>query len=249
MEGETIPHELSVAQLKSLTEAFLSTVARADRLGFDAIELHAAHGYLLHEFLSPIANQRQDAYGGSLENRMRFPLQLFTAMRAAWPAHKPMGLRLSATDWVEGSGWDIADACEFARRLEYLGADWIDVSSGGVSRAQQIKLGPGYQVPFAQAIKAVVKIPVIAVGLITEAKQAESILENNQADMVALGRGFLWDKRILAMRACTQYRHNLIAWFEQTNAMHNRQCFKMPACQGLLRNGFKASFGHARVVF
>ncbi|NBT81772.1 MAG: NADH:flavin oxidoreductase/NADH oxidase [Betaproteobacteria bacterium] len=193
MEGETIPHELSVAQLKSLTEAFLSTVARADRLGFDAIELHAAHGYLLHEFLSPIANQRQDAYGGSLENRMRFPLQLFTAMRAAWPAHKPMGLRLSATDWVEGSGWDIADACEFARRLEYLGADWIDVSSGGVSRAQQIKLGPGYQVPFAQAIKAVVKIPVIAVGLITEAKQAESILENNQADMVALGRGFLWD--------------------------------------------------------
>ncbi|MFM7503606.1 MAG: NADH:flavin oxidoreductase/NADH oxidase [Betaproteobacteria bacterium] len=193
MEGETVPHELSLAQLRSLTEAFLATVARAERLGFDAIELHAAHGYLLHEFLSPIANQRQDAYGGSLENRMRFPLQLFTAMRAAWPAHKPMGLRLSATDWVEGSGWDIADACEFARRLEYVGADWIDVSSGGVSRAQQIKLGPGYQVAFAGAIKAVVQIPVIAVGLITEAKQAEAIIENKQADMVALGRGFLWD--------------------------------------------------------
>ncbi|NCV62165.1 MAG: oxidoreductase, partial [Betaproteobacteria bacterium] len=134
-----------------------------------------------------------DAYGGSLENRMRFPLQLFTAMRAAWPAHKPMGVRLSATDWVEGSGWDVPDACEFAKRLEYLGADWIDVSSGGVSKAQQIKLGPGYQVGFAAAIKATVRIPVIAVGLITEAKQAEAILEHGQADMVALGRGFLWD--------------------------------------------------------
>jgi len=193
MEGETVPHELSQGQLSELTEAFLASLARAERLGFDAIELHAAHGYLLHQFLSPIANQRQDAYGGSLENRMRFPLQLFTAMRAAWPAHKPMGVRLSATDWVEGSGWDVPDACEFAKRLEYLGADWIDVSSGGVSKAQQIKLGPGYQVGFAAAIKATVRIPVIAVGLITEAKQAEAILEHGQADMVALGRGFLWD--------------------------------------------------------
>ena len=193
IEGETVPQELSEIQLHELTRAFVQSVARAERLGFDAIELHAAHGYLLHEFLSPIANQRIDAYGGSLENRMRFPLQLFTAMRAAWPAHKPMGVRISATDWVEGSGWDLPDACEFATRLAYLGADWIDVSSGGVSRAQKIKLGPGYQVPFAQAIKDVVSIPVIAVGLITDPKQAEDIIEEAKADMVALGRGFLWD--------------------------------------------------------
>jgi len=193
IEGETVPKELSKAQLEQLTDAFVASVARAERLGFDAVELHAAHGYLLHEFLSPIANQREDAYGGSLENRMRFPLQLFAAMRAAWPAHKPLGVRLSATDWVEGSGWDLPDACELAKRLEQLGADWIDVSSGGVSRAQQIKLGPGYQVPFAQAIKTVVGIPVIAVGMITEPSQAEDILEQAKADMIAIGRGFLWD--------------------------------------------------------
>ncbi|MEY3666385.1 MAG: hypothetical protein RLZZ153_2567, partial [Pseudomonadota bacterium] len=168
---------------------------RADHLGFDAVELHAAHGYLLHQFLSPIANQREDEYGGSLENRMRFPLAVFAAMRAAWPAHKPMGVRLSATDWVADSGWDVPQAIEFAQNLERLGADWIDVSSGGVSPRQQIRIGPGYQVPFAQAIRAAVKIPVMAVGLITEPQQAEDILAEGKADLVALARGMLYNPR------------------------------------------------------
>jgi len=174
-------------------ERLIDTAAR--EMGIDAIELHGAHGYLLHQFLSPLANRREDAYGGSAENRMRFPLKLFAAMRAAWPAHKPMGVRISATDWVEESSWDLPAACAFAQSLERLGADWIDVSSGGVSRKQQIRLAPGYQVPFAQAVKASVKIPVIAVGLITAATQAEAILAEGQADLVALGRGFLWDPR------------------------------------------------------
>lgn len=194
-EGEEPPSAMSLSDMDALSAAFVATVERAVRLGFDAIELHAAHGYLLHQFLSPLANRREDAYGGSAENRMRFPLQLFAAMRAAWPAHKPMGVRISATDWVEESSWDLPAACAFAQSLERLGADWIDVSSGGVSRKQQIRLAPGYQVPFAQAVKASVKIPVIAVGLITAATQAEAILAEGQADLVALGRGFLWDPR------------------------------------------------------
>jgi len=195
LNDEAPPSEITPEDLPALGAAFVQAVERAARIGFDALELHAAHGYLLHQFLSPIANQRGDDYGGSAENRMRFPLQLFSAMRAAWPAHKPMGIRISATDWVEGSGWDLQAACVFARRLERLGADWIDVSSGGVSRSQQIPLGPGYQVPLAQAVKASVGIPVIAVGLITEAQQAEAILAQGHADLVALARGFLWDPR------------------------------------------------------
>lgn len=194
-EGEEPPAAITTADMGRLLDAFVQTVERAARLGFDAIELHAAHGYLLHQFLSPLANQRSDAYGASPDNRMRFPLEIFAAMRAAWPAHKPMGVRISATDWVEDSAWNLPAACAFAQHLERLGADWIDVSSGGVSRRQQIQLGPGYQVPFAQAVKESVAIPVIAVGLISEARQAEAILAQGQADLVALGRGFLWDPR------------------------------------------------------
>jgi NADPH2 dehydrogenase len=182
------------AGLKRVRDAFVAAARRAERLGIDAIEVHSAHGYLLHQFLSPIANQRTDQYGGSLPNRMRFPLEVFDAVRAAFPHDKPVGLRVSCTDWVEG-GWDLAQTIEFAHELKKRGVDWIDASSGGVSPLQKITLGPGYQVPFAQAIREATGLTTIAVGLITEARQAEEIVASGKADMVALARAMLYDPR------------------------------------------------------
>jgi 2,4-dienoyl-CoA reductase-like NADH-dependent reductase (Old Yellow Enzyme family) len=193
-EGEAAPHALEAQGLSRVREAFVAAARRADRLGIDAIEVHSAHGYLLHQFLSPIANRRTDQYGGSLQNRMRYPLEVFDAVRAAFPAHKPVGVKVSATDWVEG-GWDLAQTIEYARELKSRGVDWIDASSGGVSPLQKIPLGPGYQVPFAQAIREATGLTTIAIGLITEAKQAEDILASGKADMVALARGMLYDPR------------------------------------------------------
>lgn len=194
-EGESAPDAMGHDDLEALRASFVATAIRADRLGFDAIELHAAHGYLLHQFLSPVANQRTDQYGGPLENRMRFPLELVAALRAAWPAHKPLGVRLSATDWIEGSGWGVPESTEFARRCAALGVDWIDVSSAGISPRQNIALGPGYQVPFAQAIKAQVPAPVMAVGMITTGHQAEDILSSGRADLIGVARAMLYDPR------------------------------------------------------
>lgn len=193
-EGETLPLELDKAGLARIRSAFVAAAERAARIGIDALELHAAHGYLLHQFLSPIANQRKDKYGASLENRMRFPLEVFDAVRAAFPQEKPIGVRVSATDWVEG-GWDIDQTISFARELKARGVDWIDVSSGGVSPRQKIVAEPGYQVPFARAVKRAVGVPTIAVGLITEAHQAQSIIADGSADMVAIGRAMLYDPR------------------------------------------------------
>lgn len=195
METELSPRALTLAELEQLTASFLQAVERSDRLEIDAIELHCAHGYLLHQFLSPIANRRTDQYGGSLENRMRFPLELFARMRKAWPEHKPIGVRLSASDWDPGSSWNIEESIEFAQALAAAGCDWIDVSSGGVSVNQKIDIKPGYQVHFAEAIKRSVDIPVMAVGLITHADQAEQIVKSGQADMVALARAFLYNPR------------------------------------------------------
>jgi 2,4-dienoyl-CoA reductase-like NADH-dependent reductase (Old Yellow Enzyme family) len=193
-EGETPPLALDEAGLKRVREAFVAAARRAERLGLDGLELHCAHGYLLHQFLSPIANQRTDQYGGSLQNRMRYPLEVFDAVRAAFPEHKPVGVKVSATDWVEG-GWDLAQTIEFARELKSRGVDWIDVSSGGVSPKQKIPLGPGYQVPFAESIRQATGLTTMAVGLITEAKQAEEIIASGKADMVALARAMLYDPR------------------------------------------------------
>ncbi|MBR1227029.1 MULTISPECIES: NADH:flavin oxidoreductase/NADH oxidase [unclassified Bradyrhizobium] len=192
--SETPPLAFDAAGLARVRDAFVAATKRAERLGIDAIEVHSAHGYLLHQFLSPISNQRTDQYGGSLENRMRFPLEVFDAVRAAFPHDKPVGLRLSSTDWVEG-GWDLAQTIEYAKALKQRGVDWIDASSGGVSPLQKIPLGPGYQVPFAQAIKQATGLTTIAVGLITEAGQAEEIVASGKADMVALARGMLYDPR------------------------------------------------------
>lgn len=193
-DGEASPLALDDAGLDRIRKAFVTTTQRAVRLGIEAFEIHAAHGYLMHQFLSPIANRRTDRYGGSLENRMRFPLEVFEAVRAAAPADKPVGVRVSATDWVDG-GWDIDQTIVFANELKARGVDWIDVSSGGVSPLQKIALGAGYQVPFAAAVKKATGLPTMAVGLITEAQQAEDILASGKADMIALARGLLYDPR------------------------------------------------------
>ena len=193
-QGETAPLELDAAGLARIRDAFVDGAKRADRLGIDAIEMHSAHGYLLHQFLSPISNKRTDQYGGSLENRMRYPLEVFDAVRAVFPHNKPVGIKVSATDWVDG-GWDVAQTIEYAKELKKRGVDWIDVSSGGVSPLQKIPLGPGYQVPLAQAVKQATGLTTMAVGLITEARQAEEIVASGKADMVTLARGMLYDPR------------------------------------------------------
>lgn len=191
---EEAPLALDSAGLARIRQAFVDTALRAVRLGLDLIELHGAHGYLLHQFLSPLANQRDDAYGGSLENRMRFPLQVFEAVRQAVPADVAVGMRVSASDWVEG-GLDVPQVVAFAQALKERGCDFVHVSSAGVSPLQKIPLSPGYQVPFAETIKREAGMPTIAVGLITEAEHAEQILQQGQADMVALARGMLYDPR------------------------------------------------------
>jgi len=192
--GDPAPKAADEGDIEGVIAAFAAAARRADRLGVDAIEVHGAHGYLLHQFLSPLSNQRQDAYGGSLENRMRLLLQVFDAVRAVMPASKPVGVRISATDWVDG-GWDLAQSIVLAKELERRGAAYIHVSSGGGSEHQKIPVGPGYQLPFAEAIKREVSMPVIAVGLITEPQQAEQVLLDDQADAIALARGMLYDPR------------------------------------------------------
>ena len=193
-EGEAAPMVLDAAGLARVREDFAATARRAARLGLDGIELHGAHGYLLHQFLSPLSNQRTDGYGGSRENRMRFPLEVFEAVRAAFPAERPVWMRVSATDWVPG-GWDLEGTIALSRALVARGAAAIHVSSGGVSGRQQIPLGPGYQVHLAEAVRAAVEVPVIAVGLITEPAQAEAIVAEGRADAVALARALLFDPR------------------------------------------------------
>ncbi len=193
-EGEVPPLALDAPGLARVRDAFVNAARRAERLGIDAIELHSAHGYLLHQFLSPISNRRTDQYGGTLQNRMRYPLEVFDAVRAAVPAEKPVGIKVSATDWVDG-GWDLAQTIEYAKELKKRGVDWIDASSGGISPLQKIPLGPGYQVPFAQAIKEATGVNTIAIGLITQAGQAEDIVASGKADMVALARAMLYDPR------------------------------------------------------
>jgi 2,4-dienoyl-CoA reductase-like NADH-dependent reductase (Old Yellow Enzyme family) len=193
-DGQNAPVALDRDGLRRVRDAFAAAATRAGRLGLDLVQLHIAHGYLLHQFLSPLSNQRTDEYGGSLENRMRFPLEVFEAVRAAFPAERAVSMRVSATDWME-DGWDIEQTVAFARALEARGCDAIHISSGGLHPAQQIPVGPSYQVPLARAVKSAVRMPVIAVGLISSFEQAEAIVSTGDADCIALARAILYDPR------------------------------------------------------
>lgn len=192
--GRLPPEALDAAGLRRVIDAFADNARRADQLGFDAVEIHAAHGYLLHSFLSPLANQRSDDYGGSSAKRMRMVLEVFQAVRDVVAPHRVVGVRISSTDWAEG-GWNIDDSVELAARLKVLGCDYITASSGGVTDEQKLEIYPGYQVPFAERIRRDTGMPTMAVGLITEPQHAEEILGSGRADMVALARGMLLDPR------------------------------------------------------
>ena len=193
-DGEAAPVALDAQGMARVRDGFAEAARRAARIGIDAVEIHAAHGYLLHEFLSPLSNVRSDDYGGSAENRMRFVLEVFDAVRAALPPAKPVTVRVSGTDWVEG-GWDIAGTVALAKALEARGCSGLHVSSGGLSPRQVIPVGPGFQIPLARSVKDAVAMPVIAVGLITGFDQAEAIVGTGDADMVALARTILFDPR------------------------------------------------------
>jgi NADPH2 dehydrogenase len=192
LPSEAPPLAMTEQNLKDVRDAFVAAASRADAMGIEAVEIHCAHGYLLHEFLSPLANQRTDAYGGSFDNRVRYPLEIFTAVRKEFSG--VLGVRVSASDWVEG-GWDVDQSTKFAEHLKTQGCDFIHVSSGGVSPLQKITLGAGYQVPFARRIRQDVGMATTAVGLITDAHQAETILQNGDADLIALARAFLYQPR------------------------------------------------------
>ena len=190
-EGWHVPHELSREEIRGLIEAFVASTLRAKRIGFDLVELHSAHGYLLHQFLSPLSNQRSDDYG---KNRMKFPLEVAAAVREVWPKDRALGIRINATDWVDG-GWTPDDAVVYARELKRLGMDFICVSSGATVPYARIPVAPGFQVGFAQKIKSSAQIPVRAVGMIVDPDQAEEILASGKADMVAIARAILDNPR------------------------------------------------------
>lgn len=192
--GWPTPHALTRAEMEESKRAFVAAVRRAARLGLDFIELHSTHGYLLSQYLSPLANHRDDEYGGSLENRMRFPLEVFSAMRAAWPADKPMGAKISGTDFAPG-GWMPDEAVVYARELKRRGCAYVTVSGGGVVLDAKVPVGPGYQVPFAERVRKETGITTGSVGLITDAHQAEEIVTGGKADFVSLARVMLFDPR------------------------------------------------------
>ncbi|MGW4277282.1 NADH:flavin oxidoreductase/NADH oxidase [Streptomyces seoulensis] len=192
-ERHPVPDELTTDQVGTVVRQFADAARRALAAGFEIVEIHGAHGYLISEFLSPHSNHRTDAYGGSYENRVRFALEVVDAVRAVWPEDKPVFFRISATDWLDEGGWTADDTVRFATELHAHGVDLLDVSTGGNASGVSIPTGPGYQVPFAARVKAETPMPVAAVGLITEAGQAEKILANGEADAVLLGRELLRD--------------------------------------------------------
>ena len=190
-DGWHTPHEMSKEELRKLLEAYVSATLRAKRMGFDLVELHSAHGYLLHQFLSPLSNQRKDEYG---KDRMKFPLEVARAVRDVWPRDRALGIRINATDWVEG-GWQPDDAVVYARELQKIGMDFICVSSGATVPYAKMPIAPGYQVAFAEKIKKEVGIKVRAVGLIVDPDHAEEILASGKADMIAIARAILDNPR------------------------------------------------------
>jgi 2,4-dienoyl-CoA reductase-like NADH-dependent reductase (Old Yellow Enzyme family) len=191
-EGTISPHELTQSEINQVMEDFTRATIRAIKVGYDVVEIHAAHGYLFHEFLSPLTNHRSDQYGGSFENRSRFLLQVVDRVKEVWPQDKPLFVRISASDWVEG-GWSIDESVKLSILLKEKGVDLVDCSSGGLVTHQKITVGPGYQVPFAERIKKEANILTGAVGLINNADQAEEILTSGKADLILMAREFLRD--------------------------------------------------------
>jgi len=214
------PRAMTTTDIQNVTRQFVRTTELALSAGFDVVEIHMAHGYLLHEFLSPITNHRTDQYGGSLENRMRFALDVARAVRAAWPADKPLFARISASDWIEG-GWNVTQSVELARQLKAIGVDLIDCSSGGIAPDAKIEVKPGYQVPFAEKVKAQAGVPTGAVGLITGAAQAEEILAGGKADLVFLARALLDDPH-WALHAARELGVE-VEWVNQYNMAKRRR--------------------------
>ncbi|WP_405442390.1 NADH:flavin oxidoreductase/NADH oxidase [Streptomyces avidinii] len=192
-EGHPVPHELTVDEIHEIAGRFAAAAERALAAGYEVVEIHGAHGYLIGEFLSPHSNRRTDEYGGSFANRTRFALEVVDAVRAVWPEELPLFFRISATDWLEEDGWTADETVRFAQLLSAHGVDLLDVSTGGLAPHVKIPVGPGYQVPFAARVKDETSLPVAAVGLITEPEQAEKILANGEADAVLLGRELLRD--------------------------------------------------------
>ena len=192
--GWAVPHAMTKDDIKRVIREFAEAAKRVDRIGYDVIELHGAHGYLAHQFLSPLSNQRIDEYGGSLENRMRFAIEMYEAVRAVWPEQKPLGMRVSATDWVDG-GWTPEETVILAKELKKRGLDYLDVATGGLDPRQKIPLAPGYQVPFAEKVKKESGITTMTVGLIAGYQQAEDIVASGKADLICLARAASWDPR------------------------------------------------------
>jgi len=188
------PRAMTKADIERIINAFAESTKRVLRVGYDLIELHGGHGYLIHQFLSPLSNRRTDDYGGSLENRMRFPLQVFAAMRAVWPSDKPMGARISAADWVDG-GWNIDETVVLARELKKLGCDYVDCSSGGLDAGQKVPFAPGYNAPFAERVRKEADIATMVVGLIASPRLCEDIIASGKSDFVCLARGAMWNPR------------------------------------------------------
>jgi 2,4-dienoyl-CoA reductase-like NADH-dependent reductase (Old Yellow Enzyme family) len=216
-EGWQTPVALDEEGLQRVFDAFRDSTRRSQAAGFKVVEIHAAHGYLLHQFLSPLINHRDDAYGGSLENRMRFPLEIVEIVRQEWPEELPLLVRISATDWMEG-GWDLEQSIEFCKECKKRGVDLIDCSSGGAVPGAKIELAPGYQVPFAEGVRNDAGIPTGAVGLITEPEHAQEIIASERADVILLARELLrdpyWPRRAakelgVEIEAPPQYRR---AW-------------------------------------
>lgn len=189
-----VPRAFTAEDFGRVKDEFVQATRRADRIGFDLAELHGGHGYLLHQFLSPLSNLREDGYGGDIHGRMRYPLEVFEAVREVWPEQKPMGVRLSAIDWVEG-GLTIEETIEVARALKARGCDYVDITTAGVDHRQKIEVGPGYQVPLAAKVRQAADIPVMAVGMINQPHQAEEIIASGKADFVMLARGFMYNPR------------------------------------------------------
>jgi 2,4-dienoyl-CoA reductase-like NADH-dependent reductase (Old Yellow Enzyme family) len=189
-----VPHALSLDDIAELRQHFLDAATRSLRIGFDVIELHGGHGYLLHQFMSPISNRRDDQYGGSLENRIRLPLEIMADLRALVPSGYPLGIRISATDWVDG-GWTPDETVVLCQRMKEIGCDYVDITSGALDPRQKIPLGPGYQVPFAEQVKREAEITTMTVGMIRDPHLAEKIVSGGQADLIALARGMMYDPR------------------------------------------------------